>query len=122
MNDPASWIQEAHRRHRVAVHLHDQGHFRDVVSRAYYALVAAVQGLLLTVDSRPTSHPGLKNQLGLHFVKTDKLPKDVSDLFETLRQRRNEADYEMRSFSQEQTRQLLDDAERVINRIDALVS
>ncbi len=105
----------------MAVHLHNRGHFGDAISRAYYALVAAIQGLLLTVDSRPTTHAGLKNQLGLHFVKADKLPRDVSDVFEELRQRRNEADYEMRSFSQEQTRQLLDAAERVVDHVDTLV-
>lgn len=121
MNEAEAWIQEARRRHRVALHLHEQGYASDSVSRAYYALVAAIQGLLLTVGSRPTSHAGLKNQLGLHFVKPNRLPSDASNIFEELRQRRNEVDYEMRPVSSEQARHLLTETERIIGAIEALI-
>ena len=45
------------------------------VSRAYYAMLYAVQALLLTLDLRFKSHAAVVSAFGQHFAATGKLAK-----------------------------------------------
>lgn len=121
MSSASKWMQEARRRNRVAQQLATQGHMGDAVSRAYFALVAAAQGVLLTAGARPKTHKGMRNRLGYHFVRTGQLSGEADQIFEALRQRRSEADYDMRPFSPGEVNHALRQAEQALDQFAALL-
>ena len=59
----------------MAEKLLKSGDYEDSVSRAYYAVFHAAQGVLLTEGLAAATHQGLMNLFGLHMVKTGKLDK-----------------------------------------------
>lgn len=105
----------------AARYLH-KGNFNEgAIARAYFALFAAVKGLLLTENLDPKTHKGLNAMLGLHFVKTGRLPGETGTVFSQLRTWREQCDYNMQPFTPAQARQALDEAERMIRSIEALI-
>jgi uncharacterized protein (UPF0332 family) len=44
------------------------------VSRAYYAMFYVVQALLITKNLSFSTHSGIINAFGLHFIKTQEVP------------------------------------------------
>jgi uncharacterized protein (UPF0332 family) len=78
---------------RAAVVLLEQELLHDAESRAYYAAYHAAVALLLTKDIEPTSHTGVSQLLGLHFVKTGPLSAEDARTFARLQKYRIEADY-----------------------------
>ena len=72
--------------------------YDDAVSRAYYAAFHAVQALLLTEDLSSSSHQGMINLFGLHFVKTGKFDKKFGRFLSNLKDDRESGDYEIYSF------------------------
>lgn len=60
--------------------------WNTAVNRLYYACYYAIIALLLSKEIKATTHAGVRQMLGLHFVKTEKLNKELgkfySDIFD----------------------------------------
>ncbi len=78
---------------RAAEALAGLGLWSDAVSRAYYAALHYAVALLLTEGIEPKTHGGVGSMLGLHFVRTGKLPPEAGGELARLEQFRTEADY-----------------------------
>ncbi len=115
-------MEIAERRLEAARYLYQGEYNEAAITRTYFALFAAAKGLLLTKDVEPKTHKGLNAMLGLHFVKRGALPIEIVAILSRLQERREACDYDMQLFSPALARQSIEEAERAINRIDALVS
>lgn len=63
------------------------------VNRLYYACFYAVSALLLQDGLSSTKHTGVRSLFNQHFVKTDKVPRVLAQVFNDLFARRQESDY-----------------------------
>ena len=70
------------------------GSYDDAVSRAYYAAFHAASALLLSEGLTADTHSGLVNLFGLHFVKSGKFDKKFGKYLSTLKENRENGDYE----------------------------
>jgi uncharacterized protein (UPF0332 family) len=78
------------------------------VNRLYYSCFYAVIALLLKHNIRTTTHDGVRNQFGLHFIKTSKIEREYGRFYSVLFDYRLKSDYgDMFDFSKEQVSPLL---------------
>ncbi len=63
-------------------------------NRLYYSAYYACSALLINYGHTTTTHNGVKRVLGMEFVKTGKLDKKYSDLFQLLFSMRHTGDYD----------------------------
>ena len=79
-------LNKSHRALNAAKILLDQGDADFAVSRAYYAMFYAAEGLLLSKNLTASKHSGLLNLLFEHFVKPGHLKssfhQDLHQLFD----------------------------------------
>lgn len=122
-HSPQDWLEEAALRLEDARQLMDRGRNGRGISAAYYAVHAAGKGLLLTVEGidELASHDALYKLLSQHFVRDGKLPDDTASRIQELLEERLAADYDLALHSVEEATALLDDAEALLEHIDALV-
>jgi len=73
--------------------LADAGRWNPCVKRLYYACFYAVSALLVQEGLSCTKHTGLRSLFNRHFVKTNKVPKEKTRIFNDLFERRQESDY-----------------------------
>ncbi len=78
---------------RAAAALIDLGLLRDAMSRLYYAVYHAALALLLTEDLEPSTHRGVGVLVGLHFIKTSRVPVDLGVTLRRIQGYREAADY-----------------------------
>ncbi|OGB89653.1 hypothetical protein A2625_05935 [candidate division WOR-1 bacterium RIFCSPHIGHO2_01_FULL_53_15] len=79
------------------------GSYDDAVSRAYYAAFHAASALLLSEGLTADTHSGLVNLFGLHFVKSGKFDKKFGKYLSTLKENRENGDYEVFSAIDKET-------------------
>ncbi len=70
------------------------GHLHGAVNRLYYACFYAVSALLLTEDYSSSKHSGIRSLFNRHWVKTGRLPVEMSAFYEELFENRQEGDYD----------------------------
>jgi len=114
MSGPAAWMEEARLRLDDARLLLERDRPARSVSTAYFACHAAGRGLLRSEGVSTHTHSGLRNRIGYHFVREDRCPPETTQWFAELEQLRQEADYELRIFSQEEATSHLDTARRCV--------
>lgn len=61
----------------------------------YYACYYAVTALLLKNEIEAHTHAGARQMLGLHFVRTNKLPVKLSNYYSNLFSKRHSGDYDV---------------------------
>ena len=72
----------------------DEGFYADAVSRAYYAIMHGAKAALESRQISPRSHQGVRNQFGLHLVRTGLIEREWSaTVADSLRERLS-ADYD----------------------------
>lgn len=69
--------------------------FDDAVSRAYYAVFHAASAVLLAEGITVETHDALKTMFGLKFVKTGKINKRYGRILNTLKDERENGDYDI---------------------------
>ena len=69
---------------QAAVLLAENQHWNSAINRLYYACFYAISALLYKYDITANSHSGLKHQFTLHFVKNDKIDKELAKVFSQL--------------------------------------
>ena len=97
------YLEKAERKLKVAEKLLRSDDYEDAVSRAYYAVFHAAQGLLLTEGERAETHKGVVTLFGLLFVKTGKFKKDLGKYLANLKDERESGDYEVFSYIDRET-------------------
>ena len=70
------------------------GFYNTAVNRMYYACFYAVSALLIANGIQVKSHEGVRQQLGLHFVLTGKISKELGQFYGLLFSKRTAGDYE----------------------------
>lgn len=102
--------------------LKQQGYYNTAVNRLYYACYYAAIALLIKHGINPGTHAGVKQMLGMHFVATGRIPRDVGRSFSLLFERRHSSDYDDFVYtSEEEIDELSPKAEMFIQTIDTLL-
>ncbi|ABD42758.1 protein of unknown function DUF103 [Methanospirillum hungatei JF-1] len=84
------FIRRAQETYTVACELHQNHHYNDAVSRAYYSMFYAAKAVLLTKDIITRTHRGTISQLNSNFVRVGEFEEMVwkyLPLSETLREK-----------------------------------
>jgi len=76
----------------IPIHI-SNGFYKTAMNRMYYGCYYMVTALLLKNDIPAYTHAGVRQMLGLHFVKTGKLDIKMSKFYNDLFVNRQEGDY-----------------------------
>ncbi|MDO4180644.1 MAG: HEPN domain-containing protein [Bacteroidales bacterium] len=102
--------------------LKKQGYYNTAVNRLYYACYYAAVALLIKHGINPATHAGVKQMIGLHFVATGHLSREVGRSFSLLFERRHSSDYDDFAYSSaEEIDELLPKATAFIAAIGKLL-
>jgi uncharacterized protein (UPF0332 family) len=93
-----------------------------VVNRAYYSMFYSALALLLTKDLSSSKHSGVLTIIDREFVKTGKLPIELSRQFREAFNERQKADYaEMAVVSPEKAEAMVESARTFIDMVSELL-
>jgi uncharacterized protein (UPF0332 family) len=79
-----------------------QGYYNTAINRLYYACYYAAVALLIKHDVNPGTHSGVKQMIGMHFVATGRLSRELGRCFYMLFERRHSSDYDDFAYSSEE--------------------
>ena len=92
-----------------------------VANRLYYAAYYAVSALLIANGDTAQTHAGVKGVFGMHFVKTNIVPREMNDLYSKLFALRMTGDYDdTYNLREEDVTPLIVPTEALITTITAL--
>ena len=74
--------------------LQEKGFLSTAINRLYYASFYAASALLLHEHHNVSTHQGVKQQLGLHFISTGKLSRERGRYFSQIFEARHSCDYD----------------------------
>lgn len=86
-------LESAREKLTAAKDLLENKHYKDSVSRSYYAIFTAARALLATRQLDSSKHSGVIALFNQHFVKTGVICKDASKWLERAKLYREQADY-----------------------------
>ncbi len=102
--------------------LKQQGYYNTAVNRLYYACYYAAVALLVKHGITPGTHAGVKQMLGMHFVATGHMPREIGRSFSLLFERRHSSDYDDFAYTDEnEISELLPKAEAFIKTVGELL-
>lgn len=102
--------------------LKEQGFYNTAINRLYYACYYAAVALLIKNGINPSTHAGVKQMLGMHFIATGRLSKEQGRSFSLLFERRHSSDYDDFAYSSaEEIEELLPKAKTFISAIASLL-
>ena len=103
-------------------HLKDMGYLNTAVNRLYYACYYAVVALLIKNHIHASTHAGVKQMLGLHFVSKGLITRESNRRCSLLFERRHSSDYDDFAYATiEEVDELLPKAESFISEIERLL-
>ena len=91
------------------------GYYNTAVNRLYYACYYAAVALLIRHGINPGTHAGVKQMIGMHFVATGRMSREIGRSFSLLFERRHSSDYDDFAYStEEEVNELLPKAKTFI--------
>lgn len=75
-------------------YLAQQGYYNTAINRLYYACYYAATALLIQNGINTSTHAGVKQMLGMHFVAQGRLSREMGRNFSLLFERRHSSDYD----------------------------
>jgi hypothetical protein len=87
-------LDRAHESIEEARLLLEYGHLHSSVNRLYYACFYAISGTLFTEGLTPAKHSGTMALFEWHWIKTEKVPRELGLLYRRLFNRRQKSDYD----------------------------
>jgi len=99
--------------------LADNGFGAQAVSRAYYAAFYAAEAALLHIGETRAKHSGVVSAVGRLLVRERGLDERAGRLLRSLFERRSQADYELAEVPNDEGRRAVDDAQAVVDIIEA---
>lgn len=92
------------------------------VNRLYYSCYYAVIALLIKSDLSPSTHAGVRQMFGLHFVKTGIVPAEISRFYTEIFGMRQTGDYDdFIDFEKAEIEILLEPAHKFISAIEEAI-
>lgn len=92
------------------------------INRIYYACFYAVSGLLLKKGIDTSTHKGIRQMFGLHYVQTGLISKEYARFFSDLYDRRQTGDYDdFVLYDEETSVKLFSIANEFVQEIDSLI-
>ncbi len=105
-----------------AVLLADNSKWNTCVNRLYYTCFYAVSALLAKNNMSSSKHTGVRSLFNLHFVKTEKVPKKLAQLYNDLFEKRQEGDYiDFVKFNGDQVKPLISETRKFLANIKKLI-
>jgi uncharacterized protein (UPF0332 family) len=100
-----------------------ENHFWNAsINRIYYACFYAVSGLLLKQGIDTSTHKGIRQMFGLHYVQTGLISKEYARFFSDLYDRRQTGDYDdFVLYDEETSKKLFSMAKEFVQEIDLLI-
>ncbi len=115
-------FENAHQTMKEAKLMLDNEFWNAAINRMYYACYYAVTGLLLANNIEAQTHSGVRQMLGLHFVRTGKLSTKLSNYYSNLFAKRHSGDYDVFIFFDRDTVETIyPQAEEFIEAIESLI-
>ena len=97
--------------------------WKSCINRLYYSCFYAASALLAKYDMSSSKHTGVLSLFNLHFIKTNKIRKDVAEIYNDLFDNRQESDYtDFVVFSEEEVLPQIEKTVSFISAIKTLVS
>lgn len=97
--------------------------WNTAINRMYYACFYAVNALLVKNDIEVSSHTGVRQQFGHHFVKTGKFDKNLAKHYTDLFEKRHKGDYnDFFDFDEETVVRLYPISKLFISSIEILIN
>lgn len=116
-------LKRARQHLKSACDLLDHEDFGDSVSRSYYAIFQAARALLALEQLDSRKHSGVVSLFNRHFVKSDRVDKQLGVALMDARRSREMADYsDVAEFSHEDAESQLREAEMFVERIAQLLT
>lgn len=116
-------LQRAHETLAEIPYLMERTYYNTAVNRLYYACYYAVIALLAKHRIEATTHAGVRQMLGMHFVHTEKLSREHNRSFSLLFERRHSNDYDDFAYSTlEEITELLPKAKAFIEAVEMLMA
>ncbi len=104
-----------------AINNFNAGMYKTSVNRSYYAVLHSTRSLLILKGIDPSRHDGVKTMLGLHFIRTNLLPKEMIEIFKELMVLRTDVDYgDMEFIGKDEAEKALSRAKRFVEIVEAL--
>lgn len=102
--------------------LSSSGHWNACVNRIYYACFYAISALLSKHDLSSSKHSGVRSFFNQHFVKTEIIPKEIAEIYNSLFERRQEGDYEVFvRFEEDDVKHWIKETETFVNAVIKLI-
>lgn len=102
--------------------LKQQEYYNTAINRLYYACYYAAVALLIKYGINPSTHAGVKQMIGMHFVATGRLSRELGRCFSLLFERRHSSDYDDFAYSsEEEINELMPKAKAFIEAIGELL-
>ncbi len=96
--------------------------WNTAINRMYYACFYAVSALLAVDRIEVSSHSGVRQKFGEHFVKTSRFDKDLAKHFTELSEKRHKGDYnDFYDYDEETVLQLYPVTQRFVYEIEKLL-
>ena len=96
--------------------------WNTAVNRLYYSCFYAVIALLADQEIEAQSHSGVRQMLGLHFIKTGKIDPETGRFLARLFDLRQTGDYDdFIDFDKEKVMELLEPANNLISTIESVL-
>ncbi|MFZ4543031.1 MAG: HEPN domain-containing protein [Saprospiraceae bacterium] len=101
----------------------DSEFWNAAVNRMYYACFYAVSAILLDKEINAQTHAGVRKMLGLYFVQTGKISRELGKFYADLFDKRQTGDYDdFISFDEETLKELLPQAIELIQHLEKLLN
>lgn len=116
-------IRRAHETLKEVDAMVDNGFWNAAINRLYYACYYSVSAILLDHDIKAQTHAGVRKMLGLHFVQTGKISRELGKFYSDLFDKRQTSDYDdFITFDEDTVKELLPLGIELIQRIETLLS
>ena len=115
-------MEKANRTYEAALIMVKNEHWESAANRLYYALFHAVNALLIHDGHRVNTHKGSHALFGKYYIKTGKLPRLYSSIYQKLEAIRDEGDYNWAyNVTPEDVQEKIVPAKEMIDTISSLV-
>ena len=116
-------LEKAHKTYQQASDSISLGYWEMTANRLYYAAYYAVSALLLQQGLTVQTHHGIIQMLGLHFVKTGIISKEMGTLYGRLFSMRQTGDYgDTFDLTEDEVLPLVEPTKELIETIDSILS
>ncbi|MEW6607169.1 MAG: HEPN domain-containing protein [bacterium] len=116
-------IQNAKEKLAAAKVLYENGHYKDSISRSYYAMFSSARALLATKGLDSSKHSGVISLFNQHFVKTEIVDKTSGKKLAIAKDMREDGDYkDFMIVSREEAEMQINEAEKIIEEIEKVLN